>query len=107
MTVAAKGNWNGRLLRITQASENSDGSFDIWTKSDSGLISADLSIGVNLTLATPLAANSKVSYWGVKFYGKGFIVSKRTGEELNKRPEISVAKPFVSGRDITSIRRGL
>ena len=71
-----------------------------------GSIFEDLRVGASPARAAPLLSNSRVAYWGVKFYGDGFIVSIEEAASLaQQHGGASLAKRFVSGRDLTGAPR--
>jgi hypothetical protein len=72
-----------------------------------GRITEDLRIGASPATAVALQANAKVAYWGVKFYGAGFIVTPEQAEMLEAEDGCSLARPFVGGQDLTGKPRGL
>ncbi len=72
-----------------------------------GRITSDLRIGASPAAAVALKANASVSYWGTKFYGDGFIVTAEEAKDLEAKDGSRLARPFVSGRDVTRVRRGL
>ncbi|MEZ6127023.1 MAG: type IIL restriction-modification enzyme MmeI [Planctomycetaceae bacterium] len=68
-----------------------------------GIILPDLTIGADLDSAVSLAANSGLSFAGVKLHGAGFILSQ---EELPKfADEAEVIKEYRNGRDISQSSR--
>jgi len=75
------------------------------SKPSIGEISEDLRVGSSPADANPLTANDSIAYWGVKFYGDGFILSPDESQQLMRADGGSLARPFVSGRDLTARRR--
>lgn len=109
MTVGAPGEVEG--LRYTVVKETSTGDIEVDVDLSPplrGMIMEDLRVGVSTGSAVPLVANSRIANWGVKFYGDGFIVTPEQAAEIATRQGgKSLARPFVSGRDLTGKRRGL
>jgi hypothetical protein len=109
MTVGAPGEQEG--VRQTVVKETSTGDVEVEVELSPparGMIMDDLRVGVSTGSAASLRANSRVAYWGVKFYGDGFIVTPEEAADLAARQGgKSLARPFVSGRDLTGRRRGL
>lgn len=109
MTVGIAGEVEGSLYAVE--SEDASGELERNVRllpASIGKISEDLRVGASPAAAMALEANTRIAFWGVKFYGDGFIV---TQDEVTKIAEAqdgaSLARPFVSGRDLTSRSRGL
>jgi SAM-dependent methyltransferase len=109
MTVGAPGEVEGRRHTVVKEMPTGDIEIDVELSPPArGMIMEDLRVGVSTGAALPLAANSRVAYWGVKFYGDGFIVTPAEAASIAaQQGGKSVARPFVSGRDLTGKRRGL
>lgn len=109
MTAGAPGEVEGSRYMVVK--ETSTGDVEMYVElspPSRGMIMEDLRVGVSTGSAVPLAANSGVAYWGVKFYGDGFIVTPEEAAKITARQGgKSLARPFVSGRDLTGKRRGL
>jgi hypothetical protein len=108
MTVGVAGDQPGTVLRV----ENEIGGEEETTLTlhvaGTGIVAEDLRVGASPARAVRLEANSGVSFWGVKFYGDGFIVTAEEAAELAAAQcGQSLARPFVSGRDLTSTPRHL
>jgi hypothetical protein len=108
MTVGVAGDQPGTVLHV----ENEIGGEEETTLTlriaGTGSISEDLRVGASPARAVPLEANSGVSFWGVKFYGDGFIVTAEEAAALAAaQGGQSLARPFVSGRDFTAAPRHL
>lgn len=109
MTAGAPGEVEGVRYTVVKETSTGDVEVDVELSVPSrGMIMEDLRVGVSTGSAVPLAANSNVAYWGVKFYGDGFIVTPDEAARIAARQGgESLARPFVSGRDLTGRRRGL
>ena len=108
MTVVDGGTKHGVLSRSVAETSLPDGSADVTFALSTGTISPDLTTGATTTAARALISNAEIGYWGVKFYGDGFIVDTTTAKELGALAGTThLARPFVSGRDLTSAPRGL
>jgi hypothetical protein len=107
MTVGASGEGLGILVSTKAEGLDADGGRDVKMSVPlSGSISEDLRVGASPAQAVPLLSNSRVAYWGVKFYGDGFIVSVDKAASLTEQQGgVSIAKRFVSGRDLTGSPR--
>lgn len=107
LTVGAK-TADGALLSKVKSEIDSDGIDRIIELTHhKGQINADLSVGVNLTSTSPLKANERLAYWGVKLYGKGFILTDEQANKLEKTSSEQIIKPFISGRDLAQPPRNL
>jgi hypothetical protein len=72
------------------------------------MVAADLRVGASPAAAVPLKANEGIAYWGVKFYGDGFIVTPEEATKISeKQGGLNLARYFVSGRDLTGRARRL
>ena len=107
LTVCQPGMGEAIIDSVVSESETDNGEHEVVLVSSSGVISATLSQGASVSTAVPLQALSGVSYWGVKFYGDGFILSKEEADFLDPGVEPRIVKPFISGQDLTQKRRGL
>jgi len=109
MTAVTSGTVEGNVLRVVEEEWTEDEEVRVsFAAPERGMISEDLRAGASPAAAVVLRANSKIGYWGVKFYGDGFIVSAVDAVKFGYREENRpLARPFVSGRDLTSVPRGL
>jgi hypothetical protein len=109
MTVGVAGTAPGTLVRVKSEDHDSEAGRNVELAAPlSGHITEDLRIGASPAEAVPLRANEGVAYWGVKFYGDGFIVSLDEAKALSARQSgRTLAKQFVSGRDLTNTPRAL
>ncbi|WP_459554441.1 class I SAM-dependent DNA methyltransferase [Lacunimicrobium album] len=99
-------NPTGSLYRIVSENINADGGTDVGLFSVQGLITSDLRIGSTPASCVALKSNSKVAYWGTKFYGDGFIVDETVIDTLERTDQKkSLARRFYSGKDLTQKRR--
>jgi Spy/CpxP family protein refolding chaperone len=62
---------------------------------NTGIIFSNLQAGVNVSSATPLNSNEKLSCPGMKLHGSGFCVTQQQASNL----ELSVIHPYLNGRD--------
>ncbi|MBC7821462.1 MAG: class I SAM-dependent DNA methyltransferase [Planctomycetaceae bacterium] len=106
MTVGAEGHSTGVLLRVANEITKGDLTEITFDPPIVGHISEDLRTGASPATAVPLNANGGVAYWGVKFYGDGFIVTPEEAAALaTQQAGRTLARPFISGRDLTANRR--
>ena len=101
----------GRLVMVTEErDDNGDGIAEVDTEEFTGQINADLTVGADVTQASPLTANSDLSTPGVKLHGAGFIVSQEVAEGLGLGHVAGterVVRRYRNGRDLTSKPRGV
>jgi hypothetical protein len=110
MTVAEVGATEGLLREVRgEAALDSDAPRIEFTET-TGRIHSDLTVGVDITAATPLNSNEGVSSPGVKLHGAGFIVSKEEAKHLglgNRQNLENHIREYRNGRDLTSRPRGV
>ncbi|MBF0307168.1 MAG: class I SAM-dependent DNA methyltransferase [Alphaproteobacteria bacterium] len=99
MTVAEFGTRDGRLLNIREEHDCGGDEMEVAFAEQCGRIAADLSVGTDVTLAVPLAANSGVSGMGSAMHGAGFILSPERAAAL-KAHGAQVIRPYIGGRDL-------
>jgi hypothetical protein len=71
-----------------------------------GTINSDLTVGVDLGMASPLKSNIDLVYQGVKLHGEGFVLTRAEATGFIK--DVAAAKfvrAYVNGRDIASHSR--
>lgn len=112
MTVGEAGDKPGVLSTLAFEQNSKDESLDVLTEfeTNKGKIFPDLKIGANVTRAAVLEANHTLANVGVQLSGKGFILSGEEAASLLRSdiPNLShYIKPYVNGRDINQIRRGV
>ncbi len=108
MTVAAAGNHDGILRKVTREEKLDTDEPRIEFTSKSGKINPDLTIGVDVTKSRALVANEALCSPGVKLHGDGFIVSRKKAMELGlgRRPGLERhIKEYRNGRDLTAHSR--
>jgi len=104
MTAGAAGALAGTRCRVL--AERSEGSADgvaVELQQDQGQINPDLTVGPDLSAASPLCANLGVAFTGMYPLGQGFVieqadVAQAVGTDTNTD---KVLKPFVIARDLT------
>ena len=110
MTVGLTGALTGELLTVTAEEPHADGSSVVAFTVQTGRISANLTIGTDVSRAVPLKANDKLTYRGVQLIGSGFIVTRQEANALGLGV-LSDLKKFIreyrNGRDLTESPRGL
>ncbi len=110
MTVGAAGEHLGELLQVTAEQPQDDGSEQVTFASQRGKISADLTIGKNLSNTVELQANLEMSFPGIEPHGKGFTVTQAEAETLDLGKIRGLEKhirPYRNGRDLTDEPRGV
>jgi SAM-dependent methyltransferase len=102
MTVARRGSAEGNLLtsRFEEDLETDEPRIELEEKR--GFISTDLSVGIDVTSAEPLLANTELSHQGVTPLGEGFRLEENEIEALgyDKRNLPSVIRRYLIGRDL-------
>ena len=110
MTVGEKGLHDGLLCRVvSERPSGGDGTL-VEIEEQRGHISADIKVGVDVTVAHTLKANEELSCRGVSLHGAGFIVSPEEALLLGmgRVPELQLhIRPYRNGRDITGTPRGV
>ena len=107
MTVGERGEAEGLLARVVSETSRGDAGAEVELATERGRINADLTVGADVSAAGQLRANEDVSFWGVKFYGSGFVLTEEERDRLfGGTPSLDVIRPYVSGRDLTGKPRG-
>jgi hypothetical protein len=110
MTVGCRGKTVGQLAEVTAEAEAVDEHVPVTLVTRSGLLSADLRIGVSTTDSKPLHANAGLSSPGLKLHGAGFIVSVDEAQRLRDAGGPGVdrhVRPYRNGKDLTNRPRGV
>jgi hypothetical protein len=110
MTVGTLGDHPGELLEVTDEEPQPDGSEKVSFKSHHGKISADLTVGADVSSTVSLKANEELSCPGVKLHGSGFIVTPDEARGLGLGKVRGLEKhirPYRNGKDLTDKPRGV
>jgi hypothetical protein len=110
MTVAEVGAAEGSLQEVIDETALDTDAPRITFEDSFGSIHADLTIGVDVTLAKSLLSNEGISSPGVKLHGAGFIISRQEAEHLGlgNRPGLErYIREYRNGRDLTTRPRGV
>jgi len=110
MTVASNGEHVGQLREVIREDMLDTDEPVIDFADHSGHINADLTIGTDVTSATPLLANEGLCSPGVKLHGAGFIVTPEEAEHLGLGTSPGLdqhIRPYRHGRDILQTSRGV
>lgn len=110
MTVAETGKKDGLLQEVTAEEAVETDSPVILFADKVGNINPDLTVGVDVTGAMELKANSAICSPGMKLHGSGFIVSPQEAEHLglSRRPGLEHhIRLYRNGRDLTDRPRGV
>ena len=101
MTVLRHGEHPGVLRQLSDL-KSSVADAEGFLPPQYGLIDSNLRIGAEVGKATPLAANSHISFMGVIPVGLGFCLTPKQFESFaRKKPEIKkVIRPYLGGRDL-------
>lgn len=110
MTVARAGHHEGKLCTVTSEAGLDTDQPQVQLREEEGKISADLTIGADLTQATPLKANANLASRGVVLHGAGFLVSPEQAITLGlgRRPRLDKhIRLYRNGRDLMARPRHL
>ncbi len=115
MTVAERASRAGLpgepvLKRVVQEWATEAGVPGVTLSAQTGVINADLSIGVNLDQAEALRANERICSPGMKLHGAGFIVTPVQARALGLGSVPGLERhirPYLNGRDLTQRSRGV
>jgi hypothetical protein len=105
MTVGEAGKREGVLREVIKEEKLDTDAPTIEFSERMGFINADLTIGVDVTTATPLLANEGLCSPGVKLHGDGFIVTRAEAEHLGLGRRDGLEKyirEYRNGRDLMS-----
>jgi hypothetical protein len=109
MTVAVKGERAGVLAEVvSEAGLNTDTPAVI-LETREGKVRADLTIGVDLSMAAALTSNDVLGFKGYMPWGKGFIVGQESApaRELRSKRSTQHLLFYLNGRDLAQRRRGV
>ncbi|MBV5322899.1 MAG: class I SAM-dependent DNA methyltransferase, partial [Ilumatobacteraceae bacterium] len=99
----------GHLLTVTSEETGDYGEVDVTLVEQTGVIHADLSVGIDVSQAVALKANSELSNIGVIPHGEGFIVSQQEALDLAKGLPTGLRerllREYRNGRDLTGTIR--
>ena len=109
MTVCVAGRADGVLRDVVSEAGLDTDAPNIVFAERAGTINADLTVGVDVTAATPLLANQGLCSPGMKLHGAGFIVTPAEARHLGlgRREGLDRhIRPYLNGRDLTARSRG-
>jgi hypothetical protein len=110
MTVAEKGGKDGVLgTMVSEEGLNTD-TPEVGLERREGKITAKLTVGADLSKASPLLANEELSSAGVKLHGSGFIVEPGQANRLGLGSidgADKIIRNYRNGRDIANRPRGV
>ncbi|NEW91414.1 DNA methyltransferase [Rhodopseudomonas sp. BR0M22] len=109
MTVSVAGVNEGILQEVTREAKLDTDAPEISLAPVVGTINSDLTVGIDVTVATVLAANAGICSPGVKLHGSGFVVTRAEAERLGlgRRPGLDQhLKDYRNGRDLAARSRG-
>ncbi|HEV2747971.1 MAG TPA: DNA methyltransferase [Allosphingosinicella sp.] len=110
MTVAEAGPGEGTLLEVEHEAKLDSDTPDLQFAQVRDRINADLTIGADVTSATPLRGNAGLSCNGMMLAGQGFKVSRSIRDQLiaSDGPEAThVIRPFLGGSELLHGSKGL
>lgn len=106
MTVCQAGAAKGVLHEVTHEESLDTDHPVIALRSTAGEINADLSVGVDVTTAVALKANTGLASMGPALGGRGFVLTSSQARHLNSTEESAWLKKLTTGKDITGRHRG-
>lgn len=113
MTSALAGFHEANMMLVTREHDKGQSSDDDLVdqfSSATGKVHADLKIGVDITRASTLKANSSLCAVGFKTIGSSFQVDTSMAKSLGLNSIAGIEKhirPYLNGRDLAGERRGL
>ena len=110
MTVAQAGRHMGVAREVTHESALDTDEPRIELSEALGRINSDLTVGADVTAATALMANERLSSPGVKLHGKGFVVKPALAKLLGLNSREGLEKHirlYRNGKDLTGKPRGV
>ncbi len=100
MTVGVAGEHQGDLLEVTSEQPQDDGSERVTFTTQRGKISADLTVGADVTTTVALKANFALANPGVQLSGQGFIVQREDLRTLATKTQSDLIRRYITGRDL-------
>ena len=103
MTVGAAGDHPGELLEVTREEPQPDGSEKVTFQSRHGKISADLTVGADVSSAVPLQSNEGMTSMGVMLAGRGFVIEEQEARSLGAGKSHAldtILRPIRNGKDL-------
>jgi len=99
----------GLLVKVIKENPGVDGEFQVELESQVGLITPNLTIGVDPGSAKELRATKGVSSVGYQLTGKGFVISEEQRRDFVARNPSAekLIRPLMSGKDIMQKAREL
>ncbi|MBZ0271392.1 class I SAM-dependent DNA methyltransferase, partial [bacterium] len=110
MTVGEAGRNPGKLLRVTSEKETGGIAREVSFTQQSGLLNADLTVGVDVTAAILLEANANLANRGVCLFGAGFIVNQIEAVTLGLGRIAGLEahiRPYLNGKDLMQKTRNV
>jgi hypothetical protein len=109
MSTFAQSDSAGMLCSVITETSGEEGVANVKLSFATGLISEDFRVGVDITKATPLAANDRMAGTGFILGNRGFVLSKSelrklVGDDAGDHP---LLYPLFNGRDIAEHSRNL
>jgi len=104
MTVGTREGRAGLVQYVRAEHQGTDEGAEVILEDRSGLIGADLGVGVDPSSAGKLVANSGLSHMGVKLHGMGFVVSRPDAAALGLGATPGLAervREYRNGKDLT------
>ncbi|WP_332880042.1 class I SAM-dependent DNA methyltransferase [Denitrificimonas caeni] len=97
----------GEVARVVKEKRSGDNEYQVVLTSVCGVITPNLSIGIDPAKTALLEANEGLSSVGYQLTGKGFTVELSQKQLFESPDSFKIIKPLVSGKDITQRPRAL
>lgn len=110
MTVVEAGTKDGLLREVIREGGLDTDQPAVELDERAGTINSDLTVGADVTIATPLLANEGLCSPGMKLHGAGFIVTPEKAMALGLGHRLGLEqhiRPYRNGRDLTAKPRGV
>ncbi len=110
MSAGTAGRSVGELAHVTREQASETDHVDVAMATRSGFINPNLTIGIDVTTAIPLAANSALCSPGVKLHGSGFLVTREEARTLgfgSDERTRAVIRDYRNGKDLYQVARDL
>jgi hypothetical protein len=105
MTVGEFGDRAGALSEVTEETGLRTDDPKILLRTKIGKINSDLTIGIDVTSASPLLANEGLASMGPALGGRGFVLDKAEANLLSANKPAQWLKKLTTGKDITERHR--
>ncbi|MDH7451676.1 class I SAM-dependent DNA methyltransferase [Luteimonas composti] len=105
ISVAANCTAEGQLASVASEDPTDSGEMAVTLRTVVGILHPDLTVGANVSGASPLASNIGLACPGVQLSGQGFLLEESDLETLSDTRSRALAHPFFIGSDLVRSRR--